>query len=302
VRILLDGLGTFGAGGALPGYIPDYFAGGPSIVSYLREGSNISVRLVQNPWLQGDHTKTIIIDDGPAFVGGMNIGREYRYEWHDLMVEVTGPIVNVLKDNFDRAWIHAGLFGDFRALFESPEPRKEQATEAQTAIRVLETKPADAQILRAQIAAIRRARQRIWIENAYFTSDAILYELAKARRRGVDVRVVMPLHGDSGPINSSNALAANALLARGVRVYVYPGMSHVKGALYDGWACFGSANFDKLSLRLNRELDLATSDPDAVERFANEVFLPDFARSVELKEPLPTDWYDHLMALIANQL
>jgi hypothetical protein len=65
VRVLLDGLGTFGAAGALPAYTPDYFSGGPSIVSYLREGSEISVRLVQNPWLQGDHTKAIIVDDGP---------------------------------------------------------------------------------------------------------------------------------------------------------------------------------------------------------------------------------------------
>jgi cardiolipin synthase len=211
--------------------------------------------------------------------------------------------VDEIREDFDRAWTHAGLFGDFRSIFERPEPKpaRNPSTE-EIAVRVLQTKPGDAQILRAQIAAIRRAKKRIWIENAYFTSDAILYELVKARRRGVDVRIVMPLHGDSGPINRSNALAANAMLASGVRVYIYPGMSHVKGALYDGWACFGSANFDKLSLRLNKELDLATSDPASVDQFVEEVFLPDFQRSVELKEPFPTDWSDYLMALIANQL
>ncbi len=302
VRVLLDGLGTFGAADAMPGYTPDYFRGGPSIVEYLRKGSEISVRLVQNPWLQGDHTKTIIIDGGPAFIGGMNIGREYRYEWHDLMVEVTGPVVDVIKEDFDGAWIHAGLFGDFRGLFEKPEVKRRVAGVGESAVRVLQTKPGDSQILRAQIAAIRKAKHRIWIENAYFTSDAILYELAKARRRGIDVRVIMPLRGDSGPVNRSNALAANAMLANGIRVYIYPGMSHVKGAVYDGWACFGSANFDKLSLRLNKELDLATSDSAAVERFVDGVFRPDFKRSVELKEPFPTNWSDHLMALIANQL
>ena len=302
VRVLLDGLGTLGAAGASPGYTPDYFHGGPSIVSYLRERSDISVRVIQNPWLQGDHTKAIIIDDGPAFVGGMNIGREYRYEWHDLMVEVVGPVVDVIQEEFDRAWINAGLFGDFRVLFEKPEANRREASEAGSAIRVLQTKPGDSQILRAQIAAIRRAQSRIWIENAYFTSDAILYELAKARRRGVDVRVIMPLRGDSGPINRSNALAANTMLANGIRVYIYPGMSHVKGAVYDGWACFGSANFDKLSLRLNFELDLATSDSGAVNRFVDEVFTPDIEKSVELTEPFPTNWYDHLMALVANQL
>jgi phosphatidylserine/phosphatidylglycerophosphate/cardiolipin synthase-like enzyme len=42
-----------------------------------------------NPWTTGDHTKTTIIDEKIAFVGGMNIGREYRYDWHDLMMEVS---------------------------------------------------------------------------------------------------------------------------------------------------------------------------------------------------------------------
>ena len=33
----------------------------------------------------------MVIDNRVAFLGGMNIGREYRYDWHDLMVEVKGP-------------------------------------------------------------------------------------------------------------------------------------------------------------------------------------------------------------------
>ncbi len=44
------------------------------------------VRATTNPWFTADHTKTIIIDSNTAFIGGMNIGREYRYEWHDLMM------------------------------------------------------------------------------------------------------------------------------------------------------------------------------------------------------------------------
>ena len=40
-------------------------------------------------------------------------------------------------------------------------------------------------------------------------------------------------------------------MRNGVRVYAYPGMTHVKAAIYDGWACVGSANFDKMSLRMS---------------------------------------------------
>ena len=87
---------------------------------------------------------------------------------------------------------------------------------------------------------------------------------------------------------------ANYLLENGVRVYFCPGMTHVKALLVDGWACFGSANFDALSLRLLREADLASSDAAFAEKLRSELFEKDFGRSRELREPLSLDWSDHL--------
>ena len=34
----------------------------------------------------------------------MNIGREYRYVWHDLMIELRGPVVDELSNEFNKAW------------------------------------------------------------------------------------------------------------------------------------------------------------------------------------------------------
>ena len=48
----------------------------------------------------------------------------------------------------------------------------------------------------------------------------------------------------------NNSLVTGDLVRNGIRVYAYPGMTHVKAALYDGWACVGSANFDKMSLHV----------------------------------------------------
>ena len=69
---------------------------------------------------------------------------------------------------------------------------------------------------------------------------------------GADDWIVMPGENDFASGHSSNLVTANYLRRHGVRVYFYPGMSHVKALLVDGWVCFGSANFDALSLRLNR--------------------------------------------------
>jgi cardiolipin synthase len=218
------------------------------------------------------------------------------------MVEVSGPVVDTLIRDFEKTWAHAGVLGDLQAAIHRTRHPVRQADDGDYPVRVLYTKPGNSQILRTQLSAMRRARNRVWIHNAYLTSDAVLYELVEARRRGVDVRVILPLQNDSGFIGRSNALAANVMLRHGIRVFIYPGMSHVKAAVYDGWACLGSANFDRLSLRLNKEANIATSHPAAVTELVNRVFLPDFKRAPELTEPLNAGWLDYLKELVADHL
>ncbi len=302
VRVLVDGLGTISAASARSPSTPEQYKPPPRIIRYLESNSEIDVRTVLNPWLAGDHTKTILIDRRIAFLGGMNIGREYRYDWHDLMVELRGPVVDEIQTNFEKAWRLQAFLGDIRAALYRPGKPVNEPQPNDVPIRLLFTKPGDSQILRTQLAAIARANQRIYIENAYFTSDDIIFELAMARRRGVDVRIIIPYQSDSGIIDRSNVRAINAMLVNGIRVYIYPGESHIKGAVYDGWICLGSANFDQLSLRMNKELNIATSSPVAVQGFLDQVILPDFEKSVELKEQLPKKWSDFLMETIADQL
>ena len=302
VKILLDGLGTILATGAADESMPDGYVPPVSVRDFLESDSKIDVRQAKNPWLTGDHVKTTLIDGRVAFTGGMNIGREYRYSWHDLMVEARGPVVDVLRREFDDAWAHAGPFGDLGLLFGKPGRGTRADDVDGYPLRVLFTRPGNAEIFRAQLAAIRNAAGYIYIQNAYFTDDAMLYELAKARRRGVDVRVILPLVGNHGPVNRSNILAANAMLEHGIRVFLYPGMSHVKAAVFDGWACFGSANWDKLSFRINKELNIATSHPEAVQQVLTRLFEPDFEQAVELTEPFPESWSDHLVEIMADYL
>ena len=302
VRVLVDSLGTLGAGMAnAPSHPPDHEPES-SITRYLEQDSGVQVRTVANIWFTGDHTKTILIDAETAFLGGMNIGREYRYDWHDLMVEVEGPIVTDIGNHFLRAWAASGFLGDLQQLVNRKRLQPVTASAPDYPLRLLRTRPGNSQILRAQIAATREARHHIYLENPYITSDAILFELVKARRRGVDVRVILPYRTDSGIITRSNALAANMLLRHGIRVYIYPGMSHLKAAVYDGWTCLGSANLDRLSLRTNHEMNLATSHAAAVDDLLAQVFIPDMEKSVELEEPLPGNWSDYLAELLADSL
>jgi phosphatidylserine/phosphatidylglycerophosphate/cardiolipin synthase-like enzyme len=94
----------------------------------------------------------------------------------------------------------------------------------------------------------------------------------------------------------------NTLLEHGIRVYEYPGMSHVKAAIFDGWACVGSANFDKLSLKVNKELNIATSDPDTIDALLDQVFIPDLMMSREVTDPVPLTLTTRLAEIAVDEL
>jgi cardiolipin synthase len=301
VRVIYDGLGTYLSHMATAPTQPEDTEFIQNMPRYLCKGSDVRLRVIPNIWLSGNHVKSMIFDQRVAFVGGMNIGREYRYEWHDMMIRLEGDAVGHLSENFQSTWRHNSWGGDFAmAVPKSSRPPVDRKP-GSIPVRFLYTYPAKAQIYRAQLEAIRRAQAYIYIENAYFADDRILYELCRARRRGVDVRVIMPAVVNHKVMERSNRVAINTLLNHGARVYMYPGMSHIKAAVYDGWACLGTANFDKLSLQINRELNLATSHPDTVRQLLDELFEPDFRKSVEITEPVSLDLQDHLIELIADE-
>jgi cardiolipin synthase len=306
VRVLADHMGCMSAATSLPSSpVPEDFTFPSDIFDYLEEGSRIMVRATTNPWFTADHTKTIIIDSNIAFIGGMNIGREYRYEWHDLMMEVRGPVVGMLKKDFRKAWSHAGPFGDMAYLFSGASTvnyEPENDPQELYDIRTLYTKAGDTQIFDAQLAAIRNAKRYIYIQNPYFTENRILNELILARKRGVDVRVILPSTSDYGFMDSSNIVKTNIMVRNGIRVYQYPHISHIKAAIYDGWACLGSANFDALSLRINLETNLAFSDPGAVQRLKEDLFETDFAASREITAPVKVTFMDYMGEMISSQL
>lgn len=269
---------------------------------YLREDSEVQARSTRNPWLTADHTKTTVIDHDLGYIGGMNIGDHYRYHWHDVMMEVRGPVIAELRREFGRAWDRAGPWGDWAIFAHSFQIIEKPKVDQAISMRTLYTKTGDSQIYRAQVEAIKRSKKYIFIETPYFSDAELLAELVRARMRGVDVRVILPSEGNHGIMNGANHYVTSQLLDYGVRVYAYPGMSHVKAAVYDGWACLGSANFDRLSLRSNQEANLATSDPETVQRLIDRLFLPDFEISKEITEVPAIGWSTYFSTVLANQL
>lgn len=284
VRVLIDDLGsTFAHGRLPPSGLPPGFRQPDDIADYLTRDSDLQLRQTLNPWLVADHTKLLVFDRHTAIIGGMNLGRESRHEWQDMMVSIRGPIVTLLNDDFNRTWKKTGPRGDLALL------DKRTVTEGLDGpgapLRILRTDASEGRrdILEAMLQAIRGSVSRIWIETPYFAMDAVSQALREAAQRGVDVRVILPSRANHGIMDRANLVTARNLLRSGVKVYRYPGMTHLKAMICDGWATVGSANLDTLSLRINRELNLAFSDPDLIAKLETAVFTPDLAASSPLK-------------------
>lgn len=284
VQVLYDRFGSYMASRTHPKTpYPEGFEQPGSLKRLLRSGSHVEVRPQGNPWLVADHTKVLLFDRKTAFIGGMNIGREYRSEWHDLMVELEGPVVDVLAADFDRQWGLAGWFGDLTLLRGRGDPEPVARGRGTVPMRVLQTAPQRYEIERAHLAAIRAARDSIVIITPYFSSDFVQAALVEAASRGVRVDVILPAKNNSKIMGIANWDAARVLMAGGVRVHHYQGKSHLKAARCDSWVCLGSANLDTLSMRINLECNVAFSDPAAVGWMNRRVFEPDLRNSIRLR-------------------
>jgi cardiolipin synthase len=308
VRVMMDEMASILATQSDPlSPMPGNFTGPEHMENYLEKGSRVDVRPIANPWLAASHTKTFIIDGKRAWLGGMNFGREYRYDWHDLMIELQGPFVAQMEADFARFWAHAGPGGDLAwlktKLFPPPDlTRNQPLPHGAIPVRPLYTRVLNHEIEQSQLQAMRHAQQRIWIEHAYLTDHRSIRELLAARRRGVDVRVILPEKNDSPIVGASHLVTISDLLQNGVRVYAYPGFTHVKAALYDGWACVGSANFDRFSLQANYEFNVGFSGIEQVKTLERRLFQTDFAKSREIHTLPEVPWSSYLADWLANEL
>lgn len=307
VRVVLDELNVVWTSDKEPELRPEKgFVQPRTITSYLRKNSSVKVRTHLNPWGTFDHGKVIVVDRRLAYTGGMNIGQEYRYIWHDMMVALEGPVVGKLVKNYYENWSFTGWGGDYAAGYRKLFSRRKRPVNRETPdmvnVRLMYTKPNDAEIFKAQREAMRRAQKRIYMENPYFSDDRIIKELIEARGRGVDVRVIFPDNNNIPIMDKNNRYIANKLIKNGVRVFFYKGMTHVKASLFDDWAVIGSANVDKMSLYINREMSLGIDDPALINELQTRLFETDFNSSVELLEPLQIGWLYGVISSLATQL
>ena len=122
------------------------------------------------------------------------------------------------------------------------------------------------------------ARRSIYISNPYFIPDqAAIDTLVEAKRRGVDVRIMISgKHNDNWLARKNSTRLYGQLLEAGVTVLEYNRtMLHQKTLVVDGqWVCIGTTNFDNRSFAHNEETSVSIKDAE-LAAFMEQTFRSD---------------------------
>ncbi|MGL4368533.1 MAG: cardiolipin synthase, partial [Spirochaetota bacterium] len=261
-----------------------------NIFDFLREnGVEIIAYHPLLPWRRfskvtfRDHRKILVIDGRIAYIGGINIGSEYagkKYHgggWRDTHLRIEGLAVREIQFFFIENWFRQG--GSIvRSDLHFPNLKKKGnrlmmviSTRSRRRIRP---------IFESYISAITHAKKTIYITNAYFIPNRRIYHaLAKAAKRGVDVRLILPGESDMPLVTYASRYLYRYYLRHGISVYEYRGsMLHAKTAVIDGiWSTVGSSNMDRMSLIINLELNAMVLDSAFGEEM-EKVFIRDMKR------------------------
>jgi cardiolipin synthase A/B len=252
-----------------------------------------------------DHRKLLVVDGRVAFVGGAGLTDDFapgaaRGMWSDLMVQIEGPVVADWQRAFARTWRRCGA--ELRLPLHEPPPR---AGGARARLSLSEARQRSV-LANGVLRRIDAARRRVWIMSAYFVpSRRFRRALARAARRGIDVRLLAPGARTDHPwVRQASRRFYGRMLRSGVRIFEYqPQMLHSKMILCDDWVSVGSSNLDRWSLRWNLE---ANQEVDDV-RFADAaaaLFTKDFAASrlITRRYWRQRAWLDRLRESIAGRV
>lgn len=238
-----------------------------------------------------DHRKLLLVDAQFAFVGGTGATDEFwtpgeaASRWHEVMVEISGPLVLDWQQLFERQWLACQA----RIAWRPRLPLRLRPLALPPAGQGLgRVAFADAlqhrDILQSLVRALHGSQRRIWLATPYFLPTwRVRRALRKAASRGVEVRLLLSgRHTDHPPIRFAGQRYYPGLLKAGVQIFEYqPRFLHLKMVLVDDWVSVGSCNFDHWNLRFNLDANLEALDPTLAASVAAS-FQADFADSQEI--------------------
>lgn len=217
------------------------------------------------------HRKIVVVDGEIAFIGGINFSADHLADFgpgakQDYALQVEGPVVHDIH-RFSLTTVApkgpARRWWQRRARPLADTYVGVSRGEARALLVTRDNEQHHTDIEEHYLQAIRDARSRLLIANAYFFPGyRVLREIRNAARRGVRVRLILQGQPDMPIAKFGARMLYNYLMNAGVEIHEYCRRPlHGKVALADyEWSTVGSSNLDPLSLSLNLEANLIIRD------------------------------------------
>lgn len=248
------------------------------------------------------HRKIVVIDGELAFIGGINYSAEHlrcygSYSKQDYAVELIGPVVEDIHRFALAAFVNYGHPQPWkRGENKTRSVQMEKAGDAHAILVVRDNDRHRRDIEKHYLLALRKARYRIIIANAYFFPGYRLFrELCNAAKRGVDVHLILQGESDIPLARVAAKLLYDHLLKSGITLYeCCERPMHGKIAVTDDeWATIGSSNLDPLSLSFNLEANIMVKDREFNEKthIKMQSLINNCCKMIEHKSSTPrTTW------------
>jgi cardiolipin synthase len=228
------------------------------------------------------HRELLVIDGRVGFAGGAGIAdwwlhpRGGKRPWRDTMARIEGPVVAALQGVAAENWLEC--CGE---IMTGPEYFPDLDRAGETTAFVVKSSPSD-RATASRVAfqlLMEGADQHVHITTPYFLPDrAFRRALTEIAARGVELHVIVPgRQTDQKWVRLASRRMWGQLLAAGIRIHEYRGMTHAKVLVVDGlWAVLGTTNLDNRSFEHNDEVNIALRDEQVARRL-----LDDYTRDMQ---------------------
>ena len=232
-----------------------------------------------------NHRKLCVIDGKVGFIGGMNIALRYvkgtaRQTWRDTHLCIRGGAVYAIQRAFLVDWyfVSRTLVTDRRYY-----PPVDKTIDNNCLTQIVTSSPVSPwpDIMQGYVRVLLQAHRYVYMESPYLLpTEPVLFAMRTAALAGVDVRLIVPRHGDAKLVEWASRSYLMEVIEAGVKVYLYePGFNHSKILVSDdNLSSCGSTNIDFRSFENNFEANAFFFNEGMALRL-KKVFLTDQAQS-----------------------
>lgn len=232
-----------------------------------------------------NHRKLCVIDGKVGFIGGMNIALRYvkgtaRQTWRDTHLCIRGGAVYAIQRAFLVDWyfVSRTLVTDRRYY-----PPVDKTIDNNCLTQIVTSSPVSPwpDIMQGYVRVLLQAHRYVYMESPYFLpTEPVLFAMRTAALAGVDIRLIVPRHGDAKLVEWASRSYLMEVIEAGVKVYLYePGFNHSKILVSDdNLSSCGSTNIDFRSFENNFEANAFFFNEGMALRL-KKVFLTDQAQS-----------------------